>query len=115
MNCHIKSFPDADYQSRKVTLLELQQGGYKARVNEESCLTDIRKYDKKRMTNVICMNLKKMELFVQESIQTDDLYAPLYSVLLEQNRFLHEKLCFYVLNTCVLFVYEYNPSFVNIR
>ena len=64
------------------------------------------------MTNIICMNLEKVQQLIQKDIQLNDLYMPLYSVLLEQNRFLHEGNCFYVLNTCVLFIYEYNPAFV---
>ena len=108
--CHIRSFPDPGYGDRQVRMEELEQGKYKARVDRESCLTDIRKYDKGHMSEVIYMNLEKLRQRFFEDNLSDDLYTPLRMTLRKQNQLLAGSDWFYVLNTCVLFVYEYNSS-----
>ena len=111
--CHIRSFPDPGYGDRQVRMEELEQGKYKARVDRESCLTDIRKYDKGHMSEVIYMNLEKLRQRFFEDNLSDDLYTPLRMTLRKQNQLLAGSNWFYVLNTCVLFVYEYNSSLLN--
>ena len=109
---HILSFKNADYLSSCVRLDEL--GQYKTRANTESCCPDITQYDKLLFSQIIRFNLDKIKKIAccTHEMLVENLYAVLKDVLKIQIHLLQQTTSFYILNTCLLCVYEYNPKMI---
>jgi len=109
--CHIKSFEDDSYLDSIVKRSEL--GNYKERVNRESCCLDMTRYTKLEFSNIIKLNLRKTFKILGLDINQNskgDLCGPLMKVLEYQLTFLNSEGWFYILNTCLLYLYEYYGS-----
>lgn len=119
---HMQSIPDHNFHERKVSLAELQNKQYKTRVQQETMAGDYRKFATTRdqITIVIRQNLAKAHILQsgttfswndpQMTAEVDHLTVlrvQLEQLLLE-NRF-------DVLSTCVFFVVDYNPAFLEIK
>lgn len=109
---HIPSFENANYLSSCVCLDEL--GQYKTRANAESCCPNITQYDKLIFSKIIRFNLDKIKKIAccNETMLVENLYAVLKDVLKIQIHLLRQTTSFYILNTCLLCVYEYNPKMI---
>lgn len=109
---HIRSFEDTSYLLSKVRLENLKN--YKKIANEESCCPDITKYNKSIFSHIIQLNLFKIMnmLKLDEGNLSSDLYGILKDVLALQLQVLEEEASFYILNTCLLCMYEYNPKLI---
>nr|WP_297934986.1 hypothetical protein [uncultured Lachnoclostridium sp.] len=109
---HIPSFENSNYLYSRVCLTEL--GQYKTRANTESCCPDITRYDKRIFSQIIRLNLDKIRKLTccNEKMMVENLYAVLREVLKIQIHLLQQTASFYILNTCLLCVYEYNPKMI---
>lgn len=109
---HITSFEDDSYLFSYVRLAEL--GQYKTRANEESCCPDITQYDQKIFSNIIRSNLVKIQRLLKRNERpSGDLYDILKTILTLQIDLLQRKAAFYILNTCLFCIYEYNPRMID--
>lgn len=109
---HMKSIPDPEYNSYTVSLDELKQKSYKAKV-KQICRIPYRNFAKTRSecNTIISQNLQKAHKIINQtgsSLSTDtaDILAAQLS-LLEGNRQL------YVLCTCIFFIPDYNPHYLD--
>jgi len=106
---HMSSIPDPHYNSRVVSLDELQNHTYKARVNRENRNHDPRKFavNKEECDIVIQQNIEKAHHIIGS--------APSFSlpdakkIFHEQHMLLHTQNLLSVLCTCVFFIFDYNP------
>ena len=106
---HMTNIPDAEYNSRVVTICELCEGTYKQRVNSENRNRDYRKFaaTREECNIVIRQNIEKGWHILNDS--SDDALPDTRSVLDKQLEFLSNEDKMYVLCTCVFFIKEYNP------
>ena len=78
--------------------------------NNESCCTDIRKYEKKEFDRIIVLNLTKVLFLLGREGEAYDCSAPILEQVLCRacQRWEQEGLVD-VLSTCILYVYEFYP------
>lgn len=109
---HIPSFETEQYLYSIVRKDELWN--YKTRAYEESCCPDITKYNKLTFSRCIQLNLKKINHILPEDWEcfSDGLYDALKKILDIQVQLLQNNEYFYILNTCLLCIYEYNPRMI---
>lgn len=111
--CHIKSWEETpdEYNLRQTTREVLRAKQYKTIVNNESCCTDIRKYEKKEFDRIILLNLTKVLFLLGREGEAYDCSAPILEQVLCRacQRWEQEGLVD-VLSTCVLYVYEFYPK-----
>lgn len=112
--CHIGSWNESreTFNARFVEKAELENKQYKSRVNTESCCTDIRKFNKEEFNAVIDLNLAKVShLLGNPSSSAFECDANILRRILEvECNAWEEKSIVYVLNTCVLYIYEHYPK-----
>lgn len=119
---HMQSIPDRNFHERKVSIAELKNKQYKTRVQQETMGGDYRKFATTRdqITIVIRQNLAKAQ-----SLQcgtTFDWNDPTVTAEVDHLTVLRVQLerlltenKFDVLSTCVFFVADYNPAFLEIN
>ncbi len=86
---------------------------YKSIVNKESCrYNDFRKFTREQFDILIKLNLFKMLFLLNTSLYEKLLCdaKKLYQVFALQSNALEKQEIVYVLNTCILYFYEYRPS-----
>ncbi|WP_432648325.1 hypothetical protein [Mitsuokella sp.] len=109
---HFRSLEDQSFLDEMFTLEQIQSGGaYKAYVNRLTCIHHLYDVGQKELAHMIRLILMKIERICQEEHGFDgkDLTEKLQEVAAIQMLRLSERQAMFVLNTCVLFVYEYNP------
>lgn len=114
---HMKRIPDPDYNSYSASLLELRQHKYKQRVNRENRDHSYSKFAASRSecTCVIRQNIEKAWWLIGE-LKPNDSQA--YSspdtleVLKKQLAMLDSISSVSVLCTCVFYISDYNPAFL---
>lgn len=111
---HIKSWNEnqEDFNNRHATKYELWHKKYKERVEAESCCTDIQQFDKDKFNKIIDMNLTKaLYLLNQPKFVPFECNADMLRRVSEVECCAwDEKGIVYVLNTCVLYMYENYPK-----
>lgn len=114
---HMKSIPDEDYNSYVVTLEELKNHQYKARVARENRNKDYRKFavNKQECDSVIRQNIDKAFLISE----TERLVGEIENILPDSARILKAQLkkiededSLSVLCTCAFYIADYNPKFL---
>lgn len=112
--CHIRSW-DEDYGAYNLRCVQksmLKNGGYKQIVQNESCCADIRKYGRAEFDKIIDLNLAKISYLLYGDIRNP--YKCDSSILCEvlelECQKWEEKESVDVLNTCILYFYEYYPE-----
>ena len=105
---HITSLDDDSYMKQTVSYDELRKGLYKSNVDKDSFQRDLRKYSKEEMKKVIFLNVHKAQLLNGESLS--DMVQTLRNVLDVEVDLLRERKIVQVLNTCILFMYEYKSA-----
>lgn len=109
----MKSIPDIEYIERKVTKAELKAKEYKKRVHKETVGGDYRKFaaTRKDCNTVIKHNIEKAFRITNKAMKPERI--PLLSELVRVQTDLYEKEGWlYVLCTCVFYIVDYNPSFI---
>lgn len=109
---HMTSIPDNNYNNKRVSIEELRQGTYKARVNAESKGHDYRKFiaNRAECSMVIHQNLEKaLQLQMDGHVGLGLSDLSLEKVLDTQLRVLAYGYV-HVLCTCAFFLYDYNPN-----
>lgn len=114
---HMKSIPDEDYNAYTVTMEELRQKRYKARVQLENRNHDYTKFavDKGECNVIIRQNINKAWLISKAEQPASGItprHPDLATVLAEQLQGLHDQNAFYVLCTCVFYIPDYNPKLI---
>lgn len=113
---HVRSFPeDNEYKNRKVTLEDVNQ--YKTIVGREAKITQINKYDKEKCNQIILHNIKKANYILNNeynfSMNKEEYYDLDFDEILSiQNELLEKEKYFWVLNTCSLFIMDYDYKLV---
>lgn len=104
----IQSFTDDSYLKSVVNISELNR--YKDIAQNRSCCPDMRRYGKNEFSRIIDLNLRKTAYILASPDyvkMTDDSYNALRKVLSLQINLLNRKSYFYILNTCLFFMYDY--------
>ena len=111
---HMKSIPDDDYNSYTASLEELRQHKYKQRVNAENRNHDYSKFavSKEECTIVIQQNIDKAWLLSTTRHLKGAVIPEAPGVLGTQLRYLEERQLVSVLCTCVFYIADYNPHFL---
>ncbi len=111
---HIKNWNEnqEDFNNRHATKYELWHKKYKKRVKAESCCTDIQQFDKDKFNKIIDLNLTKASFLLnQPQLVPLECNADMLRRVSEvECRAWEEKEIVYVLNTCVLYMYENYPK-----
>jgi len=109
---HMKSIPDANYNSYKVTLQELKEGKYKERVNRENRNHDYTKFavNRTECNTVIKQNIAKAQWLCSVGNDTPINHS---KVLQSQLDCIKEQQSLFVLCTCAFYVLDYNPNLLN--
>lgn len=112
---HMKSIPDADYYSYCVSMQELREKRYKARVQAENRDHDYTKFavTKAECNTVIKTNIEKALRISEVTIPPDIVEPPLPAsadILSAQLDKIHSENMLSVLCTCVFYIPEYNPK-----
>lgn len=111
---HMKNIPDEEYNSYTVSMAELVAKLYKSRVNRENRNHDYHKFavDKQECDTVIRQNIEKALLITGNAEPTtSDLPDPV-DVLTVQLDTIRDKQLLHVLCTCVFYIVDYNPNFI---
>lgn len=116
--CHIHGW-DEDYETynfRSVPKSILMNGTYKKIVQNESCCSDIRKYGKVEFNKIIDLNLAKISYLLYGDIRTPYMCdsSMLREILKLECQTWNEKQSVDVLNTCILYFYEYYPNLIGL-
>lgn len=109
---HFRSLEDQSFLDEMFTLEQIQSGGaYKAYVNRLTCIHHLYDVGQKEIARMIRLILMKIGRICQKEhdIDGNELTEKLQEVATIQMLRLAEHQDMFVLNTCVLFVYEYNP------
>lgn len=114
---HMKSIPDEDYNTYAVSMNELCEKTYKARVNRENRNHDYRKFavDKEECDIVIRQNIDKAWLITEVERIVDGMETLLpdsVDILRKQLDKMEREQLLSVLCTCVFYIADYNPKLV---
>lgn len=111
---HMKTIPDSNYLSYTVSLDELAKGAYKSRV-KSICRIPYRRFASSReeCNTVIHQNLEKA-CFLTGMSETE-VPTNTGSILSAQLAFLQQQNLLSVLCTCVFYIFDYNPSLINLQ
>lgn len=110
---HLRSLPDPEYNSRTVSMEELERRSYKVRVRDE-CLCNFRDFaqSKEECNIVIRHNLQKA-LYITEKRYDENFYLPpSLDILSAQVHKMERDRILYVLCTCVYYIIDYNPNLI---
>lgn len=112
---HMKSIPDAEYNSRYATMDELKARRYKQRVNLENRNHDYTKFaaDKNELSTVILQNIKKGFLLCGFNKNETQFLPDSEDILNVQLNMIESEDKMAVLCTCVFYISEYNPNLLH--
>ena len=114
---HVKHIPDPDYNEYSASLIELKskRNNYKARVNNESCISDRGAFfcNRVAVSALIRQNLEKAWLMVFGEIPKDQNPPSQAAILRKQLCKLKTEGCVDVLCACCWYIWEYNPSLLS--
>lgn len=111
---HMKSIPDSEYNSRYATLSDLKEKAYKKLVNEENRNRDYTKFavDKNECDKVIRQNIEKGFLLCGDT-RKESIVPDSGEILSVQLNLIEKEQKVAVLCTCVYYIAEYNPKFID--
>lgn len=110
---HMKSIPDAEYNSRFARLSELTEHTYKRRVNTENRNHDYSKFavNRRECNIVIKQNVGKAWDIIKE--KGTEIFSPEAIKVLEKQLFhIRENKLVFVLCTCIFFIVDYNSELI---
>jgi hypothetical protein len=112
---HMKNIPDPDYNNYVATLDELNNAGYKERVNRENRNHDYSKFAKLReeCDTVIWQNINKAWYLVDDGNMKKNLEVSLpdsADILAKQIQKSQTEKAVAVLCTCIFYIVDYNPK-----
>lgn len=111
---HFCSLKDDSFLQAMFNLKEISSGSiYKEKVNKLTCIHQLRAVSKKELAPMIRLILKKVNLICARKCKSAELADDLMDVAKRQISRLKANQEMYVLNTCILYVYEYNPSMLD--
>lgn len=111
---HFCSLKDNSFLQAMFNLKEISSGSiYKEKVNKLTCIHQLRDVSKKELAYMIRLILKKVNLICARECKSAELADDLMDVAECQISRLKANQEMYVLNTCILYVYEYNPSMLD--
>ena len=111
---HFCSLEDNSFLQAMFNLKEISSGSiYKEKVNKLTCIHQLRDVSKKELAPMIRLILKKVNLICARKCKSAELADDLMDVAECQISRLKANQEMYVLNTCILYVYEYNPSMLD--
>lgn len=108
---HFRSLEDNSFLKEMFTLEEISSGSkYKKRVNDLTCIHQLSQLNKNIVSKMIKLILLKIQyILAEKEILVETMPQILLRIAQKQTKLLADKEAMYVLNTCVLYVYEYNP------
>lgn len=107
---HFRSLDDKSFLEETYTLPDVSPGSvYKKIVADVSCIHQLQDMDKKMISKMIRLIMEKVMVICNGRNVVGDLYELLLEVACQQMDLLKHNKAMWVLNTCVLYVYEYNP------
>ena len=107
---HFRSLDDRSYLEEMYTLSDISPGSvYKKIVTDVSCIHQLQDMDKEMISKMIRRILDKVMVICTGRNAVGDLYELLLEVARQQMNLLKQNKPMWVLNTCVLYLYEYNP------
>lgn len=112
---HMKSIPDEDFYSYRVSLEELRNRTYKQRVRDENRNHDYRKFaiDRQECNTVIRQNIEKAWLLCKKSSASSDVLIPDGSdICATQLQSLERDGYVSVLCTCSFYISDYNSRLI---
>lgn len=104
---HLKSFPDYEYNDRKISTLNLTSESYKTLVNQEAKIAK-NKITKKHLCYIIMQNYNKAK-YITKSREKEINYQKVLDVELEMKKTKSE---IFVLSTLPLLLIDYNYEFI---
>ncbi|MGN8835557.1 hypothetical protein ACTNCI_00945 [Mitsuokella jalaludinii] len=111
---HFRSLEDDSFLKEMFNLAEISPGSiYKERVNRLTCIHQLRDVTKKELAYMIRLILKKVNRICERECTAAELADTLQDVADCQIQRLSAQQSMYVLNTCILYVYEYNPRMLD--
>lgn len=111
---HFCSLEDNSFLQAMFNLKEISSGSiYKEKVNKLTCIHQLRDVSKKELAYMIRLILKKVNLICARECKSAELADDLMDVAECQISRLKANQEMYVLNTCILYVYEYNPRMLD--
>lgn len=111
---HFQSLEDDSFLDEMFSLAEISPGSiYKERVNKLTCIHHLRDVHKRELAYMIRLILKKVNQICERGCEAAELADTLQDVADCQIRRLSAQQSMYVLNTCILYVYEYNPRMLD--
>lgn len=110
---HMKEIPDPSYPACFVSMQELANKQYKARVNRESRNPDYRQFakDKNECNIVIRQNIDKAWDLFDKRI-SEAVLPEMPEILQKQIELLEEKQTIAVLCTSAFYIVDYNPKLI---
>ncbi len=110
---HMSSIPDPEYNSRYATMTELKENSYKTRVNSENRNGDYNKFavNKDECNTVIRQNIEKAFL-LSNPTKTDYPVPKSAGILNVQLNTISLEQKMAVLCTCIFYIVEFNPKFI---
>lgn len=111
---HMKAIPDPDFNKYEVSIEELKQKTYKARVQSENRDHDYRKFGKnmKECSTVITQNVEKALLITNNPIPDRLLPPSDLEILDTQIKKIQDENHLFVLCTCGFYIIDYNPNLI---
>lgn len=111
---HMRNIPDPAYSSYTVTLSELRNREYKARVQRENRNHDYLKFAQSRSecNQVIAQNIEKSRIITGLPGMVQMGPAEEESVFDVQSDCINKSEWLYVLCTCVFYIWDYNPELI---
>ncbi len=112
---HMKSIPDDDYNTYNVSMEELQNHLYKARVSRENRNHDYRKFaaNKFECNIVIKQNIIKANYIAGSKNTIENVLPQAIDILNSQLMSMKNNNLISVLSTCVFYIFDYNPNLLN--
>ncbi len=106
---HFRSLEDESFLTERFSLSDVIHGAvYKKRVDDVSCIHGLRALNKEKTAKMIRLILAKIVAICDGELAAN-ICEELQAVAHYQMELLKRREPMWVLNTCVLYVYEYNP------
>ncbi|MDE6031440.1 MAG: hypothetical protein K2G32_07465 [Oscillospiraceae bacterium] len=109
---HIKSIPDIEFNSRYATMEELRNHKYKMRVCEESPYRSYDNLDKSKCNMLIHQNIEKGYVLCGDTSK-EVIVPDSDEILSSQLNLIEKEQKVAVLCTCIYYIVEYNPKFID--
>jgi hypothetical protein len=108
---HFQSFPDPNYLRLDIEITQEALVKYKETVGSLTCVQDPRRYDRITLLKIIQYTYEKYNFICYQNERNEEPIFPLNCILLLNKQLERKHLSnrIYVINTCVLFIVDYNP------